>query len=470
VGFPYVARDPSGTLGVRSIASHLQHERLFLTQRDGRPRPILVERWELTDGGLGVRLHLRPGLRFQDGSTLDAAAVRDSLTHTLADTTELIQYPTLRDIQTIVVETPQTLRLGLTRRSALLLDDLEVPIVRRLPDGGVIRAGAFVPETESADATILRANPRYLDGPPLFETVELKPYPSVRTAWAAMMRGELDALYEVPNDAREFIEKESSVRVIPTLRPYVYTVVFNMRRPQFRSQAVRQALNLAVDRQALVDTVLRGYGRPAGTNAWPEHWLFGDRVQAYGFEPERAYQLLTDSGLDVRRAAGRRPGIDFTCLVPAGVSPHEELAVAVQKQLFDVGIDMAIEPVPIPQLVERLGAGQFDAVLLDLNGGPALVRLYTFWHSSRAAFYGDFGYQGADEALDALRNAADDEARGAAALRLSAVMHDDPPALFLCWPENARAVSRRFDAGLSEGDTRIGGQWRWLVTPRRSGR
>ena len=139
----------------------------------------------------------------------------------------------------------------------------------------------------------------------------------------------------------------------------------------------------------------RGAGRTAGRRRSPIS------------PPKRS--ALERAGFGVQRTGAGRTLPHFTCLVPAGVSPHEQIAVLLQKQFCDVGVNMAIEPVPIPQMVGRLAAGDFDTVLLDLNGGPSLARLYTFWHSSGAAFYGDFGYGGADGALDALRAAQDAE-------------------------------------------------------------
>jgi peptide/nickel transport system substrate-binding protein len=468
------ANDPTFSVGMRPFADAVSGARLVRTAHDGRTGASLARSWEWLPGRLGLRLRLRTDARFHDGSPVTADAVKASLEAALADPMHARQYPMLQDIVSIDAEDDRTVLLGLARPSALLLDDLEVPIGRTGADGRPVGAGAYFVEEERPDRLRLRASPHYHGGRPPIEGIELRPYPNVRTAWAAMMRDEVDALLQVPADAREFLAQESSVRVIGYLRPYVYTVVLNLRRPQFRSTAVRQALSLAVDRREIIDTTLRGHGRAASGYAWPNHWMYEGTLGPGGYDPGRAAEMLAAAGFDVRRPSARRNDPHFTCLVPAGLSPHEQMAIVLQKQFSEVGVDMAIEALPVADLIRRLSSSDFDAVLLDLNGGPGLARLYTFWHSSARGFYADLGYRSADLALEAMRAAPDENALRDAALEAQRVLREDPPAIFLCWPEVARAVARRFELpDASEADAfLLIDRWRILPAPplgRRAG-
>jgi ABC-type transport system substrate-binding protein len=281
-----------------------------------------------------------------------------------------------------------------------------------------------------------------------------------------MMRGEIELLFEIPSESREFVEQESAVGIHPFVRNHVYSLLFNQRRPALEPRSVRIALSLAAGRDAIVARVLGGRGRPARGQLWPGHWAYRAETQGFDYDPSRALGLLgndrgTGDAVQYRR-------LRFTCIVPAGVWPFEDIAVLLQQQFFEVGVDMQIEPVPIDALLRRLSAGDFDTVLLDLSGGPGLTRMYSFWHSSnRGASLVDFGYRSADRALDHLRAAADDRALEAAVREVAEVFHADPPAVFLCWPEAARALSRRFVVPPGDNDI-VSSVGAWRIDPSRA--
>ncbi|MBI2833867.1 MAG: ABC transporter substrate-binding protein [Acidobacteria bacterium] len=451
-------------LGVNEIASVITNEGLVRTLRDGRHASALADGWEWIAADV-LRIHLRRDARFQDGDKVTAGRAKASLDRSRHDSVQSQLYPTLRDIAAIEVEAGDWIRVRCARPTAFLLDDLEVPIRKWDTRGQPIGAGPYLTEETRRDGMILRASRHYFRGHPQIARIHLKTYRSLRTAWAGMMRGDIDLLYEVPSDTREFVEQESSVALFSFLRPYVYTLVLNHTRPMLRDPAVRAALNYGIDRQALIDRVLHGRGKAATGPVWPLHWATRRDAPGFAFDPFRANALLARTNgapMELTGSADRMPArLRFACVIPAGVSPHEELAIALQKQFFDLGVDMRVEPLPIPAFLERLSSGEYDAALIDLNGGPGLVRLYLFWHSQG---YWKTGYSAADEAIDTMRSAPDDNALVQAVSKGQRVLTDDPPAVFLAWPETTRAVSRRFEVPDVDGDL-IKGIWEWTLRP-----
>jgi ABC-type transport system substrate-binding protein len=136
----------------------------------------------------------------------------------------------------------------------------------------------------------------------------------------------------------------------------------------------------------------------------------------------------------------------FATLVPAGYPVLERLALVVQKQLSDVGVDMRLEPVPLPDLRTRLATGRFEAYLNEMAAGPGLNWPYWFWQSTPdSAGWVLSGYRAADGPLDRIRSAADDEALRRAVSDFQRVLVEDPPGIFLCWGQASRAVTARFD-------------------------
>jgi peptide/nickel transport system substrate-binding protein len=264
------------------------------------------------------------------------------------------------------------------------------------------------------------------------DRILVKTYPSVRSAWADMLRGEVDMLYEVGADALASLEASQNVQLFTFQRSYSYEVVLNTRKPELRSREIRRQLNGAIDRQALVTEGLGGHGRPTDSPLWPLHWAYDQRLPTFTYQPVRLEKPIA-----------------FTCLFADAAL--ERLALATQKQLAAIGVDMKLERLPLDQFSTRFVQGDFDAILGDILSGPSMFRSYLFWHSAGAWNYGHFNSARVDLALDAIREAADDDAYRAGVAAYQQAMVDDPPAIFLAWSERARAVSTRFDVHAEPG-------------------
>jgi peptide/nickel transport system substrate-binding protein len=288
---------------------------------------------------------------------------------------------------------------------------------------------------------------RYYRGKPDIDQLVWNAYPTVRTAWAAMMRREIDFLYEVGEDAREFVEGEASTQVFPFLRNYVYAVSLNLKGPAFRDVRTRRALNHAVNRATIVQQAFKGHGLTSSGSAWPEHWAFDSSVPDYAYDPIRASALLDASIPEV--VVSRRPGrpasrLHFTCIFPEDFALWERMALLVQRDLASIGVDMQLEAVPVIEFNRRITAGEFDAVLIELIVGNTPSRPYTFWNSkSRRAFTG-YSNPEVDATFDGMRRAVNDVEYRQAFGAFQRALLQDPPAIFLALGEVTRAVSKRF--------------------------
>lgn len=440
VGFPQgMSRDPS--FGFPQLPLLFTVEGLTIMARDGRPQPRLAETWTQSADGLRWTFRLRRGVVFHDGTPLTADLVKASLDASLARARG--RSPGLLDVVSVQANSPFELVVSLSRRSSLLLDDINEPITKDSP-GGPIGTGPFRIARKGADEIVLQAHNHYR-GKPSIDRIVLKPYPTLRAAWASMMRGELDLLYEIGQDAVDFVRAETSVRVFSVLRPYVFLLAFNSQKPILTERRVRRALNLGVDRDAVITQALRGRASAVSGPIWPEHWAYDRTLKEYRYDPDQAKKVLAEARRSGALGNGER--LSFICLIPENYTTWERIALILQRQLYDIGVDMRLELVPADKLVERLGKGDFDAVLFEVAAGPRISRPYVFWHSpGELVGWNLFGYSSpaADQTLDAMRTAPDERTFVDAVARFQRVMMDDPPAIFLCLPEVSRALSRRF--------------------------
>jgi peptide/nickel transport system substrate-binding protein len=230
----------------------------------------------------------------------------------------------------------------------------------------------------------------------------------------------------------------------------VYGVVFNAKRPIFRDPEIRKALNYAVDRTNIVARAFRGHATAASNPAWPLHWAYDTAAPQYVYDPARAAASLeraTKQGRDQTRSNA----LKFVCLIPENVQLWERLALIVQRNLAEIGVEMTLEAEPIDRFNRRIAAGDFDALLMEIVSGTSVNRPFSFWHSAGIHSFSGYANASVDRALEDIRRSPDDNSYRQAFSRFQHAIFDDPPAIFLAWGETARAVSRRFNVVKAPG-------------------
>ncbi len=471
IGFPEGVVE--GTeLGLRQLAATLSIESLTQLAADGRAIPKLAESWWWENNGRQLNVNLRPGIKFHDGTPLTAALAAEILSAAVARPSNRAIFSSLLDIASIRPQGDHQLVFELSQPSAFLPEDLELPLTHGSPAVGT---GPFRIVTNDQTGAVLERFPGYYLGTPTIARVEIRPFDTLRTAWTSLLRGDVDMVTNVPPDAVEFIQNDQ-VRVVSFGRRYQYLVAFNLRKPPFSSPIVRRALNAAIDRDALIQSALTGHGLVSTGPLWPKHWAYSSSIPSYRFDPGLAVSLLNSAGLSADKgnkgSGGPRARFRFTCLVPENFSVIERVALEVQKQLYNVGVDMQFEVVPIKDFDGRVRQGHFEAILIDMISGPTVGRSYFFWRSARH-FQGDlnvFGYENAEaeRLFDVLRTSTNEIAIRSAFTRFQEVLLDDPPALFLAWNERSRAVRRGFEIvqdPVRDPADPVYTIWRWRPVP-----
>jgi len=399
----------------------MTQEGLVNLYADGRPVPWLAKDWWYINDGLGLQLKLQPHASFHDGTAVTAELLREALVAQLPESLGRA-YEDIADIKAVA---PDELLFVLKRRSRLLLEALNSPIHAPNSNAGT---GPFYDGGHRGNAIDLLAYEKYYGGPPAIDRIAIEPYKSVRSAWADMLRGQLDMVYELPLDAFDLTRTASGTKVFTFQRPYSYVVILNVKKAALRDASVRRALNDSMNRDELVSKILEGHARAADGPIWPKHWVEPGRMAHFRYQPNTSASLQK---------------LTFTCLYsdPA----FERIAVFIKQQLQAVGVDVQIVPMPYGTAEARVKAGDFDAWLADVGMGPSFFRQNLFWHSGSPLNWGQYSSPKVDAALDAINAARDDDEYRAGAAAFQRAMIEDPPAIFLAWSERARAVSTRFD-------------------------
>lgn len=453
-------------LGVGQFVNLLRFESLTLTGPDGRATPRLAERWQWEDAGQTLRVQLRRSVFLHDDRHFAGQIAVELITKALTLPQNVARYPPLADIESITAADDLQILIRLNRPSALLPEDLSVPLDR---GGEGTGTGPFRIASKGPEVALERFE-RYYLGPPTIGRVIVKPFDTLRTSWASLLRGELDMVYDVPADAVQFIRNDD-VDVITVPRWYQHLLAFNAHAGPLRSPLVRKALNIAVDRAGVVERVLHGSAEAATGPLYPRYWAYDPSLPKYQHDPAAAAALLDAAGYPLRRTAdprAPRARFRFSCLLPDNFAVWQRIALEIQRDLFNVGVDMQFEVVPFEQFNMLVGSGRFEAVFLDLISGPTPARPYIWWRSTRhfKGTYNVFGYENAnaEKLFETLFRSTNEAAIRSATSNLQTVLYEDPPAIFIAWDTRARAISRRFVLP-NDGRDPMWSLWKWTVAP-----
>jgi peptide/nickel transport system substrate-binding protein len=405
---------------------------------NGRSVDRVVSSWEWSEDRRTLSLHLRPGLKWHNDTPVEMEQFRQALQAAIKPTAGTVSFASVTAVS-LDPKQKDVVQIQLSRPEAFLLSDLAGSTLQH-PSNSQVGTGPF--KYESADDTTFRlsAFKDYYRGKPQIAQVELRAFGEPRASWAALMRGDVEAVHEIaPNVAN--LPDADGQRSYSFIRPYFIQLAFNTRHPVLKNPVVRQALSYGVDRAALIDQGMNKQGMIAEGPIWPYHWAYSTAQKSYSHNTEAATLRLDSAGLKVKPGSkGRMPSrLHIKCLAPANNAMYEKLAIVLQKQLYEIGVDLEIIPLPPDEVGRRLDVGDFETVLIQRATGRSLSWTYATYHSSTSAS----GYSTADQVLDHLRRTTNEAEIRVAVSDLQRIFHDDPPAIFIAWPKTARVVSTR---------------------------
>jgi ABC-type transport system substrate-binding protein len=320
---------------------------------DLSPEPGLAESWEW-ESPLEVVFHLRQGVTFQDGTAFDAEAVKVNLDRGRVQGASSIAE--LAAIADVAVVDDATVKVTLSYPSSALILTLAdragmmVSPTALERDGGVERSpvGAgpyqFV-EWRGGDRVVLERFPDYwnaenehLDG------LEFRFIPDATARSRALQAGDVDFVIQVePSDAAAL--EAGNFTVVESGSLEYYKMYLNTGQAPFDKVEVRQALNFAIDREALRDTLQMGLGEVGGVPYPSQHWAYDEEAAGYyDYDPEKAKDLLAE--------AGYADGVSFKVAALSGPQ-YQRMAEALQGYFSAVGITMELTQFEPAQYVSQ---------------------------------------------------------------------------------------------------------------------
>ncbi|TVQ37199.1 MAG: glutathione ABC transporter substrate-binding protein [Spirochaetaceae bacterium] len=431
---------PAATVGEHVV------ERLIYMEEDGSLTPMLATSWEANADSTVWTFQIRRGVTFHDGAPLNAEAVRMNLARFVDPNVGAAYAFLLGSVQDIRATGEYTLQISLAQPFAPILSHLSHSFIgivspnqiRGLAADGTfenpIGTGPYVMERwRRGDSIRLRVNEDYWGATPQIPNLVFNFIPEESARIVALETGEADAIMAVPPQDVARLQADPNIDVVFQTSVRTIYISFNNIRDPFTDRRVRHALNYAVDKQAIVDSIFEGSGFVA--DAPVVDAVFGHTsVGPYQYNPARARQLLAE--------AGYPDGFSMTLHHPTGRYPLDAtVAQAVQSMLAEVGVNARLEtrewssylqftaqpPAQAEYDTFMLGWG---TVTLDSDYGLYALLHTRQWNPSgnNRGFYSN---ERVDELLDAARIETSPDRRRSMYHEAIQLIWDDAPWIFL---------------------------------------
>ncbi len=393
---------------------------------DGTVLPRLAERWEITDEGRTYRFFLRQNVTFHDGTAFDAHDVEFSLERAGSPTSTNAQKSLFEPISRISIVDPYTLDVVLERPVGAFLQhlawgDAVIVAPESAPTNAVdpIGTGPFRFSRWRKGVSIdLVRNDAYWGESARIDGISFRVIPDPTAAFAAVMSGDVDGFstYPAPENLAQFDLHERFDVVVGTTEGETILAINNKQAP-FDDVKVRQALSHAIDRRAIIEGAMFGYGEEIGSHFPPHHPSYIDLQDRYPYDPMRARELLAESGYP--------DGFETILKLPPP-SYARRSGELVASQLAAIGVQVKIENLEWAQWLDQVFTNKNYALTIVSHTEPLDLDIY-----SREGYY--FQYESAEfnQIADELARASVSEERHILYQRAQQKLSDDAVNVFL---------------------------------------
>ncbi len=411
-----------------------------LVERD-RETPLLAESWELLDD-VTWQFKLREGVSFTNGEPFNADAVKYSIERIFREDNENSSGRSVfvDAIQSVDVVDEHTVNIVTTRPFPNLMDILIDAYM--LPPGAAdtpefsakgIGTGAYMVESWTpGEAMVLVRNPDYWGEQPTIERVSFRPVPEAAVRSTELRSGGADIITQVPIEEIAGLDEPGlEVLRIPSVQSM--RIHLNAGAPPFDDVRVRQAINYAIDRATILETLLEGAGQLMNSPTGPGIFGYNPDIEPYPYDPEKARELLAE--------AGYADGLDIRLQFTDGRYVRDRaIAEAITAQLAEVGIRLDANLSEFSQWLNVFNTDGNGFMVVSQEDNVLTLMAPNFASTSES--FKRYGY--ANPEVDALieqgLSTIDEAERESVYQELNQVLHDDAPWVYMWNPEDIYGI------------------------------
>jgi len=441
-------------------------------------QPGLAEKWDVSEDGKTYTFHLRQGVKWQTTKdfkptrTFNADDVVFSFERQLDKNNKYhvvsggsYEYFEGMDMPKLIAKIEKvddyTVRFTLTRPEAPFLADLGMDFASILSkeyadnmlkagtpeklDLNPVGTGPFVLQQYQKDSRILyKANPDFWGTKPKIDRLVFSITPDASVRYAKLQKGECQVMpYPNPADIAS-MKKDTKINLMEQPGLNVGYLSFNTEKKPLDNVKVRQALTMAVNKQAIIDAVYQGAGQAAKNLIPPTMWGYNNDVKDYAYDPAKAKELLKEAGMPDGFS------IDLWAMpVQRPYNPNaRRMAEMVQADWAKIGVKAKIVTFEWGEYLKRAKAGEHQTVMMGWtgdNGDPDnfFATLFSCAAAKDGSNYSRWCYKPFEDLIQPARAEADHNKRIELYKQAQVVMHDQAPALIIAHSTVYEPVSKK---------------------------
>jgi glutathione transport system substrate-binding protein len=370
---PYDANDTLSQAVAKSF-----YQGLFGLDKDMKLQNVLAESYTVSDDGLVYTIKLRQGVKFQDGTDFNAEAVKANLDRASNADNKLKRYNLYKNIAKTDAVDATTVKVTLKEPFSAFINILAHPATAMISPKALaqygkeigfhpVGTGPYSLETwNQTDFVKVKKNPDYWQkGLPKLDSITWRPVVDNNTRAAMLQTGEAQFAFPIPYEQAALLEKNSKLELVASPSIMQRYISLNVTQKPFDNPKVREAINYAINRQALVKVAFAGYATPA-TGIVPPALAYAQSYPAWKYDPAKARELLKEAGFP--------NGFSTTLWSSHNHSTAQKVLQFTQQQLAQVGIKAQLT---------AMDAGQRAAEVEAKGQKESGVRMfYTGWSAS----------------------------------------------------------------------------------------
>ena len=351
--------------------------------------PALAEKWETSEDGLAWTFHLRQGVRFHDGTELNAEAVKISFDRLLADEHPLV-YDTARPYQSAYsmirdIETPDgnTVVFHVKHPSAVFLSNLAMfcgsivspsalqELGSAFADNPVGTGPFRVAKWARDQQLVLERFEDHWRGAPKLKNIIFVPVRESATRLQRLQRGEIDLADNLSPSELSVLAKDKGMTVQEVEGMNVCYLSMQTEKPPLDNLQVRQAIWLAINKQELIQVGYTGHADPAKSMVPPTMWGHHDQLADWPFDLAEAKELMDQAAAESGFSLPVRLSLSIPNQARTYMPRPIEMADFVKDSLAKIGIEVSVVGRDVNQHFEALMAGKHELGLAGWNSDNA---------------------------------------------------------------------------------------------------
>jgi len=370
---PYDANDTLSQAVAKSF-----YQGLFGFDKDMKLVNVLADSYTVSQDGLTYTIKLHPGIKFQDGTDFNAEAVKINLDRASNPDNHLKRYNLFKTIAHTDVVDANTVKIVLKAPFSAFINNLAHPSAVMISPAALAKYGKDIgfhpvgtgPYTleqwnQTDFVKVKKFDGYWKKGEPKLDTITWRPVVDNNTRAAMLQTGEADLAYPVPYEQASLLEKNNKLDVVASKSILQRYISFNVTQKPFDDVRVREAINYAINKDALIKVAFSGYAVPA-EGPLPESIQYAAKFKPWPYDPAKAKELLKE--------AGYPNGFTTTLWSSHNTSTAQKAIQFAQQQLAQVGIKVTITAFDAAQRAAQVeNVGQKES---------ALKMFYTGWSAS----------------------------------------------------------------------------------------